>query len=166
MKITKPLIIAVLAAGNLLMSDLALQAQGTTNSPLSPPASAPPPGRPPGAMGMRGGPNVDMMAQQLNLTDDQKPKFKSIMETRMQKMRDLRQDPDFAQMTPQDRGAKIKAIQDDTDAQIKALLTPEQLEKWHKMRGMRVRPMGTPSGGPNAGTTNAPPAPPYKGPQN
>ena len=69
--------------------------------------------RRPAGPGMRGRPNFDMIAQQLNLTDDQKPKFRSIMESRMQKMRDLRQDPDFASLSPEDRGAKMKAIQDE-----------------------------------------------------
>ncbi len=116
---------------------------------------------------MRGRPNFDAVAQQLNLTDDQKPKFRSIMESRMQKMRALRQDPDFASMSPEDRGAKMRAIQDDTEAQMKALLTPEQFEKWQKMpqMGMRGRRMGPPPGGPNAGGTNAPPPPPAKPPQ-
>jgi Spy/CpxP family protein refolding chaperone len=168
MKITKPLIIAALAAGNLLVSGLALQAQDATNTPPPvPPAGGPPPGRPPGPMGIRGRPDLEMMAKQLNLTDDQKPKFKSIMESRMQKMRDLRQDPDFASLSPEDRGAKVKAIQDETEAQMKALLTPEQFDTWQKMPqpGMRGRRMGPPPGGPNAASTNAPVPPPANPPQ-
>ena len=123
--------------------------------------------RRPAARGMRGRPNLDMIAQQLNLTDDQKPKFRSIMESRMQKMRDLRQDPGFASLSPEDRAAKVKAIQDETEAQMKSLLTPEQFEKWQKMPqlGMRGRRMGPPPGGPNAGSTNAPTPPPANPPQ-
>ncbi|MGA3284920.1 MAG: hypothetical protein ABSD57_10745 [Verrucomicrobiota bacterium] len=168
MKVTKPLIIAALVAGNLLAWDLALQAQGATNTPPpAPPAGGPPPSGPPGGPGMRGRPNFDMIAQQLNLTDDQKPKFRSIMESRMQKMHDLRQDPDFASLSPEDRGAKMKAIQDETEAQMKALLTPEQFDKWQKMpqMGMRGRRMGPPPGGPSAGSTNAPAPPPANSPQ-
>ncbi len=168
MKATKPLIITALVAGTLLAWTLALHAQNATNTPPpAPPAGGPPPGAPPGGPGMRGRPNFDAVAQQLNLTDDQKPKFRSIMESRMQKMRALRQDPDFASMSPEDRGAKMRAIQDDTEAQMKALLTPEQFEKWQKMpqMGMRGRRMGPPPGGPNAGGTNAPPPPPAKPPQ-
>jgi len=116
---------------------------------------------------MRGRPNLDTIAQQLNLTDDQKPKFKSIMDTQMQKMRGLRQDPDFASLSPEDRRAKVKAIQDETEAQMKDLLTPEQFEKWQKMpqMGMRGRRMGPPPGGPNAQGTNAPAPPPANPPQ-
>jgi len=116
---------------------------------------------------MRGRPGLDMIAQQLNLTDDQKPKFRSIMASRMQKLRDLRQDPGFASMSTEDRAAKVKAIQDETVTQMKALLTPEQFEKWQKMlqSGMRGRRMGPPPGGPSAAGTNAPPPPPANPPQ-
>src|SRR5208283_4941699 len=120
MKITKPLIITAFVAGNLLAWNLALQAQDATNTPPPPPpAGGPPPSGPPGGPGMRGRPNFDMIAQQLNLTDDQKPKFRSIMESQMQKMRDLRQDPNFASLSPEDRRAKVKAIQDETGTQMK-----------------------------------------------
>jgi Spy/CpxP family protein refolding chaperone len=167
MKVTKSLFITALVAGNLLAWNLALQAQDATNTPPpAPPAGGPLPGHPPGP-GMRGRPNFDMIAQQLNLTDDQKPKFKSIMESQMQKRRDLRQDPNIANLSPEDRAAKVKAIQDETEAQMKALLTPEQFEKWQKMpqAGMRGRRMGPPPGGENAGSTNAPAAPPANPPQ-
>jgi len=168
MKITRPLLITTLVAGNLLAWNLTLQGQDATNTPPpAPPAGGPPPGGPPGGPGMRGRPNLDTIAQQLNLTDDQKPKFKSIMDTQMQKMRGLRQDPDFASLSPEDRRAKVKAIQDETEAQMKDLLTPEQFEKWQKMpqMGMRGRRMGPPPGGPNAQGTNAPAPPPANPPQ-
>jgi len=168
MKITKPLMITALVAGNLLVWDLALHAQDATNAPPpAPPAGGPPPGGPPGGPGMRGRPNFDMIAQQLNLTDDQKPKFRSIMESRTQKIRDLRQDPATASLSPEDRAAKMKAIQDESEAQMKGLLTPEQFDKWQKMPqpGMRGRRMGPPPGGPNAGGTNAPVPPPANPPQ-
>lgn len=163
MKITKTLMVTALVAGNLLAWNLALDAQDASNTPPpAPPAGGPPPGGPPGEPGMRGRPNFDMIVQRLNLTDDQKPKFRSIMESRMQKMRDLRQDPGFADLSPEDRGAKMKAIQDDTEAQMKALLTLDQFDKWQKMPqpGMRGRRMGPPPGAPNAGGTNAPVPPP------
>jgi len=166
MRIAKPLIVTALVAGNLLASSLVLCAQNATNSPPPPPpAGGPPPGGPPGGPGMRGRPNFDQMAKQLGLTEEQTPKFRSIMEDQMQKMRDLRQDPSLANMSPDERRAKVKAIQDDTTAQMKALLTPEQFDKWQKMPNMRGRRMGPPPGGPppgspNAGSTNAPPPPP------
>ena len=106
---------------------------------------------------MRGGPNLD----QLNLTADQKPKVQSILDAQRQTMRDLRQD---TSLTPEDRRAKMKALRDDEVTQMKAVLTPEQFEKWQKMApvGIRERRNGPPSGGENAKGTNAPAAPPQQ----
>jgi len=167
MKITKPLIITALVAGNLLTWSRGVQAQDATNTPPpAPPAGGLRPSGPPGVPAVRGRPNYDLIAQQLNLTEDQKSKFQSIMETRMQKMRDLRQDPALASMSPEDRGAKVRAIQNDMELQVKALLTPEQFEKWQRMpqMGMRGRRMVPPPVSPNAASTNLP-APPAKPPQ-
>ena len=168
MKFTTPFISATLVAGNLLAWPVMLPAQDATNPPpQAPPAGGPPPGGALGGPGMRGQPNFDFMARQLNLTDEQKQKFVSIMETRMQKMRDLPRDPGFASMSPEERGAKMRAIQNEMESQMKALLTPEQFEKWQKMPqpGMRGRRMGPPSGAESAGSTNTPPPPPAKPPQ-
>jgi len=165
MKFRKPLIIAVLAAGNLLTWTLVVQGQDATNTPPhAPPAGGPPPGGAVGGPGMRGRPNFDLMAQQLNLTDDQKPKFVSIMETRMQKMRDLPREPGFASMSPEERGAKMRAVQNQMEMQMRALLTPEQFEKWQRMpqMGMRGRRVVPPPGSQNAASTNAPVPPPAK----
>jgi Spy/CpxP family protein refolding chaperone len=110
---------------------------------------------------MRGGPTLDQLAQQLNLTDDQKAKVKPILEARDQKLRDLRSD---TSLTPEDRRAKMKALRDDMTTQMKAVLTPEQFDKWQKMSppGMRDHRNGPPPGGGHAVGTNAPAAPPQK----
>ena len=159
MKATKTMLIAALAAGSLLVWSPALRAGDTNTPPSTPPAGAPPAGqRPPG---MRGGPTLDQLAQQLKLTDDQKAKVKPILEARDQKMRDLRGDTG---LTPEDRRAKMKALRDDMVTQMKAVLTPEQFDKWQKMSsaGMRDRRNGPPPGGGHAGGTNAPAAPPQQ----
>jgi len=156
MKANKTMLIAALAVGSLLVWSPALRADGTNIPPSTPPAGAPPAGqRPPG---MRGGANLD----QLNLTADQKPKVQAIIEAQRQKMRDLRED---TSLTPEDRRAKIRAIHDDTATQMKAVLTPEQFDKWQKMSppgGLRDHRMGPPPAG------NLPPAgtpPPAAAPQ-
>jgi Spy/CpxP family protein refolding chaperone len=100
---------------------------------------------------MRGGPNLD----QLNLTDDQKPKVQAIMDGQRQKMRDLRQD---TSLTPEDRRAKMKALREDTTAQMKAVLTPEQFEKWQKMPPAGMRRSNPPPGGNPPATGTPPPA--------
>ena len=133
------MLVAALAAGVLLAGG-SLRA-GETNTP---PAGAPPAGeRGPGMRGAR-----PDFAKALDLTDDQKPKFEAIMTGSMEKMRALRQD---TSLTPEDRRAKAKTIQDDRNTQVKALLTPEQYAKYEKMaQGMRRN--GPPGGGaPGAG---------------
>jgi len=166
MKFAKPWIFTSLVIGNLLAWAVMLPAQDTTNTPPhAPPPGSLSPGGAFGGPGMRGQPNFDFMARQLNLTDEQKPKFVSIMETRMQKMRDLPQEPGFASMSPQERGARMRIIQSDMETQMRALLTPEQFQKWQRIPqlGMRGRQMVPPPRGPNAGSTNAP-APPVARP--
>ena len=141
------MLIAALAAGSLLVWSPALRADDTNTPPSTPPAGAPPAGqRPPG---IRGGPNLDQLAQQLNLTDDQKAKVKPILEARDKKMADLRGDTSLSQ---EDRRTKMQSIREETTAQMKAVLTPEQFDKWQKTAQRGRRPGGPPPGG------NSPPA--------
>jgi len=132
---TKTLALAALVAGSLLAGNTALQAQDNTNTP---PASAPP-----GSPGMRGrAMNFDAIAKQLDLTDDQKPKVKPIVEDMLQKMKDLHADTSVAQT---DKRAKAKEIRDAATAQLKDILTAEQFAKWEKMGpGQRPHPQATP----------------------
>ncbi|MGB7749654.1 MAG: hypothetical protein WBN75_20475 [Verrucomicrobiia bacterium] len=161
MKANKTMLIAALAAGSLLVCSPALRAQDTNTPPSTPPAGAPPAGqRPPG---MRGAPNLDQLAHQLNLTEDQKTKVKPILDAQQQKMRDLRED---TSLSPEDRRTKMQTIRQDTSTQLKAVLTPEQFDKYQQMT-QRRRPGGSPAGGPPAGG-NPPPAgtpPPAAAPQ-
>ena len=160
MKVTKTMFIAALIAGNLVAWSPASRAADTNTPPATPPAGAPPAG--PRGPGMRGQLHMDQLAKQLELTDDQKAKVQPIMDAERQKMRDLHQNPDFASMSQEDRAGKMKAIHDDMVAQMKAVLTPEQFEKWQKLpqMGMRGRRPGPPPEGVQAGGTNAPAAPP------
>ena len=64
---------------------------------------------------------------------------------------------------PKDRQAKRKAIAEELSQQMKAVLTPEQFDKWQKtslMGSRRLHPGGPPPGNVKAGSTNAPVAPP------
>jgi protein CpxP len=136
MKSTKTMIIAAMAACALLAGGSSLLAQDSTNTP------------PAGGHGMKGG-RPDF-AKELNLTEDQKPKFQEIMKGAMEKRKELRDD---TSLTPEDKKAKGKAIQEDTNTQMKALLTPEQFAKWQEMaKHMRGnRPPGGGAGGPPPG---------------
>jgi protein CpxP len=155
MKANKTMLIAALAAGSLLVWSPALRAADTNTPPSTPPAGAPPAGqRPPG---MRG-PTLDQLAQQLNLTDDQKAKVKPILEARDKKIADLRGDTSLSQ---EDRRTKMQSIREETTAQMKAVLTPEQFDKYQKMTQRGPRPGGPrPGGEEKAGGPNAPAAPP------
>jgi len=155
MKATRTLFIAALIAGSLFAGNTALRAADTNTPPSTPPAGGPPPGGPPGGPGMRGRLGFDMTAKQLDLTEDQKPKVKAILDDEVQQMRDLRQDNS---LSPDDRRTKMRTARDNTAAKLKDVLTPEQFVKWQKVtQGPGVRrppPTNT------AGSTNAPsPAP-------
>ena len=145
MKLNKTIALAALVAGSLFAGSVALQAQNNTNTP--------PAGAPPG--GLRGrGMNFDTIAQQLALTDDQKPKVKAIIDDMQKKQRDLRADASVAQ---EDKRAKSKEIRDAATQQLKPILTSDQFEKWTKMGpGQRQRPAAPPAGGDAA---TPPPAP-------
>jgi Spy/CpxP family protein refolding chaperone len=162
MKATKMTLIAALAVGGLLVLSSALRAGDATNiPPATPPAGGPPPGdREPGMRGR--GPNFDMVAKRLNLTDDQKPKVKAILGDQQEKMRDLWQDQDLSR---EDRMAKVNSIREETNTKLKAVLTAEQFQKFQEMRPRRGGPRNGPPGGPPPGDggTNVPTAPP---PQN
>ena len=47
------------------------------------------------------------------------------------KLRELRDEKDLSR---QDRLAKLKELRQGLDAKVKPILTPEQLEKWNKLR--------------------------------
>jgi periplasmic protein CpxP/Spy len=129
MKSTKTWLVAVLAAGALLGGSSALYAQNATNTP---PAST--------HGGMKSRQNI---AKQLDLTEDQKPKYDAIMKGAAEKGRALRED---TSLTSQDKKDKAKVIREDTTAQLKALLTPEQFTKWQELskHGSHAHPPGSP----------------------
>ncbi|HEY3932544.1 MAG TPA: hypothetical protein VGM58_09275 [Verrucomicrobiae bacterium] len=146
MKVTKPMIIAALVAGNLFAWNLALRADDSTNTPpAAPPADN-------HGYGARGRPDF---AKELDLTDDQKPKVKAIMDAQMQKMKDLHNDPNFSSLSREDKMAKMKTIHEDTATQLKTVLTADQFAKWQKMsQHMRHAPPGgdNGAGAPPSGT--------------
>jgi protein CpxP len=128
MKSTKTLLVAALAAGALLAGSSALRAQDATNTP------------PAHAHGMKGRQDL---AKQLDLTDDQKPKYDAIMKGAAEKGRALRED---TSLTSEEKKTKAKAIREDTTAQLKSLLTPEQFTKWQDLskHGSHAHPPGSP----------------------
>lgn len=158
MKLNKTMMIAALIAGGVFTADMAVLAQDSTNKP----AAATPAARPPGAQ--RGQVNIENLARQLTLTDDQKAKVKPVFDDRAQKMADLRQD---ASLDQAGKRAKMKEINDDVNAKLKDILTAEQYDKWIKMSQRPRRAPGGPGAGgpPPAATTTPPPATDAKPPQ-
>jgi protein CpxP len=161
MKVSKTMIMAALVAGSLLAWNVAARAAETNTPPAKPGPGGPPQGQRPAGM-MRGGPSLEMLTEQLSLTEEQKPKVKSILDAREKKILEVRGDTSLSQ---EERRTKMMALRDEFNAQMKAVLTTEQFEKWQQM-GQRGRRPGGPFGGPpgreRAGGTNAPAAPPKK----
>lgn len=150
MKSKKTMFLTALAAGSLLAWSPALRADDATNAPPASPSTNQP-------LHTMHGPA--QIAKALDLTDDQKPKVKSVLDAQTQKMRDLHSSPDFSSLSREDKAAKMKAIHDDTVAQMKDILTPDQFAKWQKMTQMHHRG-GPPQGGDNAGAPATTPAAP------
>lgn len=160
MKHTKTLMLAALVAGSLLAGTVATQAQDSTNAAPAAP-TAPTPGN--GAMRPRGM-NIDTIATQLKLTDDQKTKVKAALDEMMQKVRALRSD---TSLDKDARQAKIKDFRTDMNAKIKDVLTADQYTKWQQIGpGNRHRPATTPANGlPPAPSAPAPATAPATPPQ-
>lgn len=135
---TKTFALATLVAGSLLAGNTALQAQDSTNTPAAHV----------GGPGMRGRPNLDQIAKELSLTDDQKAKLKTAFEDQQKKLRSLREDTSVA---PEDKKAKAKEIREVFQTSLKSILTPEQLTKWQQ-RTQRNRPAGGAGGTPPSTT--------------
>ena len=144
MKLSKITFLAALTAASLFTAGTAYGQDTTTNAPSAGASTNTPPRAARGRMDI---------AKMLDLTDDQKAKVQPILDAQRAKMNDVRQD---TSLSPDDMRAKMKEIRDDTTAQLKPILTPEQLDKWQKMQA-RMRRMSPP-----AGTPAAPGTPPQQ----
>ena len=131
MKMHKVSLMAALAAGALIALSPVLRAQDSK-----------PEGRPPG-QGQRGErmkERLAKMAEELKLTDAQKPKVEAVLKEQGEKMRELRD------ATPEERREKGKALREETAKKLKDILTPEQYEKY-----LTLREQGPRDGSPGAG---------------
>jgi len=82
------------------------------------------------------GDRLAQMAKELDLTDAQKEKIKPILQDQAKAMTDLRDNKDLSR---EDRMAKMKEIREGLSAKLKPILTPEQFEKWGKLRAQGPR---------------------------
>jgi Spy/CpxP family protein refolding chaperone len=99
--------------------------------------------RPPareGGPGRGRGPDAGMLAEQLGLSADQKAKVEAILQKQRAQMEAL---------APEERREKGRALREETDKAIGAVLTDAQRKKWEEMRANR--PQGGRQGGPGGG---------------
>ena len=77
------------------------------------------------------GANLERIAQYLNLTPQQKDKILPILADEAPKVLAIKNDPSLSRMQ---RAQRIKAIHQQNDPQMKAILSPEQYQKLQAMR--------------------------------
>jgi len=88
-----------------------------------------PEGRPPqGQRGEMAKERLAKMAEELKLTDEQKPKVAAAMKEQAETMRGLKD------ATSDERKEKMKAGRAEMEKKMKTILTPEQYTKWEKLR--------------------------------
>jgi len=83
---------------------------------------------------------VQRMAKKLNLTADQKNQILPILANRQQQMESIRNDSSLSQ---QDRREKFRAVREDSDTKIRAVLNDDQKKTYDQMQQqMRERHQG------------------------
>jgi periplasmic protein CpxP/Spy len=75
--------------------------------------------------------NLEQMSQYLNLTPQQKAKILPILADEVPKVQSIKNNPSFGRIQ---KMQQIKAIHQQTDPQMKAILSPEQYQKLQAMR--------------------------------
>ncbi len=88
---------------------------------------------------------MQKLMEDLNLSDDQKEKYRNAMQEQMQSMQGLRD------ASPEERREKYQKMQETMSGKMKEILNKEQFEKWDKARaemGGRLGGGGAPDGAP------------------
>jgi len=71
------------------------------------------------------------MSKKLNLTQDQQNQLKPIFQKQHQQAKSIWQD---SSLTQDQKKQKMKALREETMAQVNPILTPEQQQQWQQMR--------------------------------
>ena len=82
---------------------------------------------------------ADMQAR-MKLTPEQQTQVRPIILDELQKLKAVRDDMQAGSQRPRDRmqaGRKMRAIESDTEAKLKPILSTEQMEEYKKMREER-----------------------------
>ncbi|HZR66887.1 MAG TPA: hypothetical protein VFA85_17230 [Terriglobales bacterium] len=135
--------ISALSLAFFLTMSLAASAQSTTTSPSqsAPAQSAPAQSAPAQSTAPNGQNSASQSSAQsnednpLNLTEDQKAKLRPIIMDENQQMEALRSD---TTMTQDQKIAKANQIRSEASPKIKAILTPEQLQKLAELQRQRA----------------------------
>jgi Spy/CpxP family protein refolding chaperone len=158
------LIIAVALAISLPASAQAPPASASPQSTA--PQSQTPPAHEPNQGAAQSAPSQANEDNPLNLTEDQKAKLRPIIMDENQQMEALRND---TTMTQEQKIAKANQIRAEASPKIKAILTPEQLQKLAELQQERARQQqeeqspqqqqgqqGSPSSSPSPGSSQSP----------
>jgi periplasmic protein CpxP/Spy len=135
---------------------------GVCGAAIAQEPAPPPPDQGQGGPGGPGGPGGGMrrmdpnrqlehMTKQLDLTADQQNQIKPVLMDRQQKLQALFQDQSVSQ---DDRRAKARAINEESNSKIQAVLNDQQKQKFAEMQ-QRMRRGGP--GGPPPGEAPPPP---------
>jgi len=81
---------------------------------------------------------LEALAKQLNLTPEQKTKLLPVLEAEAPKLKALKAD---TTTPPLQKLEKLRAIHQETDPKVKAILTPAQYEQWQTIRQQEMREM-------------------------
>ena len=117
MRLHKSVFIAVLALGSLLFCTQLSSAQDAKE------------GKKRGGMDPKQ--RAEQLSTRLELNADQKAKVTTLFEAEGKKMQELRADQN---MSREDRREKFRTMREETNKQLKTILTPAQWDKYEKMR--------------------------------
>ena len=81
---------------------------------------------------------LEAIAKQLNLSPEQKAKLLPVLEEEAPKLKALKSD---TSLTGMQKLEKLRAIHQQTDPKVKAILTEQQYEQWTTMRQQEVQQM-------------------------
>jgi hypothetical protein len=84
----------------------------------------------------KGAQKFEQVARQLNLTPAQELKLIPILKAEAPKLEAIKGN---ASLSPMQKMEQLKAVHDETDPQVKAILTPDQYQMLKKMRRQEIQ---------------------------
>ena len=81
---------------------------------------------------------VESLAKQLNLTADQKQKLLPVLAEEAPKLKAVKED---TALTGMQKLQKIRAIHEETDPKVKAILGTDQYQQWQTIRQQEIHDM-------------------------